>query len=81
MINNELLNDISKAISGLIPMADEIRKDVERGIHEVLEGAFTRLNLVTREEFDAQQKVLTRAEQTISTLEEKIEKLEQSLNL
>jgi len=80
MINNELLNDITSRISVLIPMAEEIRKDVEQGIHEVLESTFARLNLVTREEFDAQQKVLTRAEQTISALEEKIIKLEQSIN-
>jgi BMFP domain-containing protein YqiC len=80
MINNELLKDISSRISMLMPMAEEIRKDVEQGIHEVLESTFARLNLVTREEFDAQQKVLARAEQTISALEEKIINLEKNLN-
>ena len=76
MFNKEFLNDLSNRISGLVPMAEAVRKDVENSIEELLESTFSRLNLVTREEFEAQQKVLERAEATITRLEEKIAGLE-----
>jgi len=81
MINNEFLKDISARISAVVPVAASVREDVEKGIHDVLQRAFASMNLVTREEFDAQLRVLERAEQTISTLEAKISALEQAHGL
>lgn len=78
MINNELLNELSARISALLPMASEAKEDVEKSIQDLLSSTFSRLNLVTREEFDAQLKVLARAENTIANLEEKIARLEES---
>lgn len=78
MLNNVFLKDLSNRISKLIPMASGVREDVEDGIQEVLQSAFSRLNLVTREEFEAQLKVLDRAESTIAALEEKITALEKN---
>jgi ubiquinone biosynthesis accessory factor UbiK len=78
MLNNEFLNDLSNRISQLIPMASGVRKEVEGSIHEALQSAFSQLNLITREEFDAQLKVLERAENTIAALEEKITALEKN---
>ena len=77
MLNNDILKDLSHRISQLLPMATSVRDDVEKSIQDLLQTAFARLNLVTREEFDAQLKVLERAEQTIAVLEEKITALEQ----
>jgi len=77
MLNNEFLQDLSNQITRLLPMASEARDEVKKNVQQTLEGAFARLNLVTREEFEAQLKVLERAEQTIARLEEKIEALEQ----
>jgi len=76
MLNNEFLQDLSNQITRLLPMASEARDEVKKNVKQTLEGAFARLNLVTREEFEAQLKVLERAEQTIARLEEKIEALE-----
>jgi BMFP domain-containing protein YqiC len=76
MLNNEFLKDLSSRISSLLPQADRARQDVENAVHDILQSAFSRLNLVTREEFDAQIKVLERAEQTITELEAKIASLE-----
>lgn len=81
MLNNEFLKDLSSRISRLVPMAAAVREDVEKSIHDVLQGAFSRLNLVTRDEFDAQSRVLKRAEETIAALEEKVAALEQSRNV
>ena len=76
MLNKEFLNYLSDQITRLLPMAAEARDEVNKNVHKTLEGAFARLNLVTREEFEAQLKVLERAEQTIARLEEKIDALE-----
>ena len=78
MLNNEFLQDLSNRISRLIPMATSARKDIEGSISETLQSAFSHLNLVTREEFDAQLKVLQRAELTIAALEDKITALEKA---
>ena len=81
MLNNELLNDLSARITRLLPLATEVREEAEKNIHRALQSAFSRLNLVTREEFDAQMKVLERAEQTISELEAKIAALEKAVKV
>jgi BMFP domain-containing protein YqiC len=78
MLNKEFLQDLSARITRLLPMAAGVRDDMEKNVRETLQGAFSRLNLVTREEFDAQLKVLARAEQTIAALEEKVAMFEQA---
>lgn len=81
MLDNEILKDLSTRISRLMPMAAGVREDVEKNIQGILQQAFSRLNLVTREEFDAQLKVLERAQQTIARLEDEIAALEQHQGL
>ena len=81
MLNNEFLRELSARIGTLVPMAAGVRKDVENSIQDVLRNAFDRLHLVTREEFEAQLRVLERAEQTIAALEEKLIALEQAQGL
>ena len=51
-------------------------KDVEKNLRVLLAGVFTRLDLVTRDEFDVQQEILMRTREKLSTLEAKITKLE-----
>jgi len=76
MMHRDFLQGISQKISQVIPGAASARKEVQAKAYEVLESAFSSLNLVTREEFDAQLKVLSRAETTIAELERKISRLE-----
>ncbi len=76
MLNNEFMNDLSARITRLLPLATEVKEEVEKSIQQALQSAFSRMSLVTREEFDAQMKVLERAEQTIAELETKIAALE-----
>lgn len=78
MLNNEFLREVSTRITRLLPLANEVKDEAEKTIQQSLQGAFSRLNLVTREEFDAQVKVLERAEATIAELEAKIGALEKA---
>ena len=78
MLNNELLQELSARISALVPQAQAAGRDLEKAVHDILQQGFSKLNLVTREEFEAQQKGLERAEVTIAQLEKKIAQLEQA---
>ena len=52
-------------------------KDLERNVRAVLTSVFSRLDLVTREEFDVQREVLLRTRERLVELEQKIAVLEQ----
>lgn len=56
--------------------AKKLKKDVEKNVHQVLQSAFSKLNLVTRDEFDALTKVLVRSRKKLEECEERIKLLE-----
>jgi hypothetical protein len=51
-------------------------KDVERNVKAMMSGAFARMDLVTREEFDVQAKVLARTREKLADLERRVAELE-----
>ncbi len=54
--------------------------DLEKNIHALLQGMFTKLELVSREEFDVQSEVLRQTKEKLAVLEKQIEALEQAKN-
>lgn len=74
MLNQKLLDEISTKINDLV--AQSPVKDVEKNLRVLLAGVFTRLDLVTREEFDVQQEMLLRTREKLSVLETKLAELE-----
>ena len=54
--------------------------DLEKNIHALLQGMFTKLELVSREEFDVQSEVLRQTKEKLEALEKQIEALEQAKN-
>jgi BMFP domain-containing protein YqiC len=54
-------------------------RDVEKNLRALLSGALSRFDLVTREEFDEQIKVLARAREKLAALEVRISELEAKL--
>ena len=79
MLSKNFLEELSQKAAELFPAAKEVREDIESRMHSLLQQSFSKLNLVSREEFDAQLAVLKRAEETISTLETKVSELESKL--
>lgn len=67
----EEINERMKAIFAQSPAAD-----IEKNMRAMLSGLFSRLDLVTREEFDVQQQVLIRTREKLSQLEAKVAELE-----
>jgi len=53
-----------------------MRTEVKENIKLVLESSFARMNLVTREEFDAQAALLRRTREKLDKLEEMIAAME-----
>lgn len=54
-----------------------MREDLEQNFRSVLQSSLSRLDLVTREEFDVQQAVLARTREKLEALELRLESLEE----
>ena len=77
MFTSQVLNDLSNKINDLIkssPLAD-----VEKNINALIQGAFTKMELVSREEFDVQAEVLRNTREKLVKLEAKLAELEADL--
>lgn len=74
MLNQKLLDEISTKVNDLV--AQSPVKDVEKNLRVLLAGVFTRLDLVTRDEFNVQQEMLMRTREKLTKLEAKIAELE-----
>jgi ubiquinone biosynthesis accessory factor UbiK len=66
----ELAARIGKAVQAS-PAAD-----IERNVKALLQGGLARLDLVTREEFDTQARVLARTREKLEQLETRVAELE-----
>lgn len=81
MIDAKRLDDIAQKLSNILPTSLQAAKeDVEKNIKHILQSAFAQLDLVTREEFDAQTKVLERTREKLDSIEEELRLLEKKLN-
>jgi ubiquinone biosynthesis accessory factor UbiK len=74
MFNTDKINEISNKINDMIkssPLAD-----IEKNINALIRGAFTKMELVSREEFDVQAEVLRNTREKLEMLEKKLAELE-----
>jgi BMFP domain-containing protein YqiC len=74
MLNQKVLDEIVTKVNELL--AQSPVKDVEKNLRVMLSGMFTRLDLVTRDEFEVQQEVLKRTREKLTMLEARIAGLE-----
>lgn len=51
-------------------------KDIEKNVRAALQGGLSRLDLVTREEFDTQARVLAKTREKLERLETRVAQLE-----
>ncbi len=81
MIDAKLLDEISSKIAGSMPAGlQALQDDFRKNIRSAVEASLSHLNLVTREEFDAQSKVLKRTREKLEALEKQIHELEKKPN-
>ena len=77
MPQKRIFDDISARVSEVL--AKSPAKDIEKNLRGMLSSAFSRLELVTREEFDVQVKVLARTREKLVALEGRVSELEKKL--
>lgn len=77
MIEPKLLDDLAERLAGTVPGGLQIlQDDLHKSLRAVLESGLSRLNLVTREEFEVQATVLARTRAKLEQLEKQIQELE-----
>jgi hypothetical protein len=77
MSGPKLLDELSAKLKQALEASPA--KDIEKNARAVLSGAFSRLDLVTREEFDVQREVLLRTREKLADLERTVAELEARL--
>lgn len=71
---NDWFEDLQRNVSELI--AKSPAGDIERNVRAMMSQTFSRLDLITREEFDTQKELLERAMVRITALESRVQALE-----
>jgi len=77
MLNKEQVQNLSNKIKYIIKNSPI--SDMEEHINALLQGTFTKMDLINREEFDVQTEVLKKTRSKLETLEAKIINLEHKL--
>ena len=74
MPDPRIFEELSARLSSL--MASGPVADIEKNIRAILSNFFSKLDLVSREEFDIQAQVLQRTREKLKALEERLDRLE-----
>ena len=70
---DELVQKLADSVPGGLA---SMREELEENFHAVLKGGLSRLDLVTREEFEVQEAVLARTREKLEALEARLEAME-----
>ena len=74
MLDPKLLEDLSARISTLL--ANTPVADFEKNLRAVLVAQFSKLDLVTRDDFEIQKALLSRAQERLAALEQRLAEIE-----
>lgn len=77
MSKTDFLKNLVSQLSEALPShLGTLKSDFEKNCQAILNKAFAKFDLVTREEFDTQTKVLLRSRQKLQELEKHLQELE-----
>ena len=74
MQTNRFVDELGAKVSEFLAAGPA--RDLERNLRALFSASLSRLDLVTREEYDVQAKVLARAQEKLAALEARIAALE-----
>ena len=74
MIDKRFFDELNERVSEAF--RNSPAQDIEKNLKALLASGFTRLDLVLREDFEIQQKLLERAQEKLAELETRITELE-----
>jgi BMFP domain-containing protein YqiC len=74
MLHSQVINELSIKIKEIIKNSP--LNDADKNIHALIQGMLTKMELVSREEFDLQSEVLRDTREKLTMLETKLAELE-----
>ena len=81
MFNIEGFEDLAKKLYQALPQGmKDYECDLQAQFKDILQSAFNRLDLVTREEFEVQTKVLARTREKVEALQKQLDNVLQDKN-
>lgn len=76
MFDSKQIEELAKKLYSSLPSSlQNLESDVQHKFKEILQATFAHLDLVTREEFDVQTKVLARTREKVDALQAQISEL------
>ena len=72
-----VISDITKILPEDLNI---LKEDLEKNLRATLNATFSKMEIVTREEFDIQASLLSRTREKLETLQEKLSELEKQLD-
>lgn len=78
---NKMFNQFFEQFSNVIgPSAENVSSELNQKLRAAAQAAFDKLDLVSRDEFDAQRAVLIRTRERLEHLEQQLEELESRIS-
>jgi BMFP domain-containing protein YqiC len=78
MINDNLIRSLGEQLGRFVSDARS-REDMQQSLNAIVQNVFARLDLVTREQFDAQLETLERTRAQLEHLETELARLQEQL--
>jgi BMFP domain-containing protein YqiC len=80
MFDPKAIDDIARKLTDSLPSGfGSLKDEMERNFHTILQTALSRLDLVTREEFEVQKGVLAKTREKLEAMEKIVAEMEQKL--
>ena len=71
---NDKIEELTQRITQLLPTnAQVLKDDFEANIHSLLQNSLSKMNIVTREEFDIQTALLERTREKLEQIEKQLD--------
>ena len=81
MKKNELLEKFVNQFNGIIaPGAESLNKEIQQKMRSAAQTTFDKLDLVSRDEFDAQVSILNRTQEQLEDIKKKLSEIEENLS-
>ncbi|MCP0913208.1 MULTISPECIES: ubiquinone biosynthesis accessory factor UbiK [Legionella] len=76
MFDPKQFEDLAKKLYSSLPSSlQNFENEIQQKFKEILQSAFTHMDLVTRDEFDVQTKVLARTREKLDALQQQVNTL------
>ena len=76
-MSKESIEELAKKLADAVPEGlRSMREDLEQNFRAVLQSGLSKLDLVTREEFEVQEAVLAKTREKLDALAAKLEEME-----